>query len=290
MSDLLKLNLRLFDGEGGTGGDAGVSGVPGQETGDLSAVQYGKQESQLATDNQPIDADKEFEELINGKFKDQYGKRVQDTIQRRLKSTNETVQRYNAISPILEVLGNKYGVDANDIQALTDAINDDDSYWEDEALEKGITVEQLKEIKAIERENADLKRQMREQETQEQADKIYAEWLENAEQIKGIYPGFDLESELQNPQFVNLLRNNVDMKAAYEVLHMHEIIPAAMQFTAKSVESKLTNKIRSQGSRPAENGINSQASSLVRSDVSRLSKADRAEIARRVQRGERIVF
>ena len=50
----------------------------------------------------------------------------------------------------------------NDAAALTKAIEEDDSFFEDEALERGIPVEQLKEIRKMERENADLKRQMAE--------------------------------------------------------------------------------------------------------------------------------
>ena len=188
------------------------------------------------------------------------------------------------------MLSRKYGVDASDIEALNKAIEEDDAYYEDEALEKGITVEQLKSIRKMERENAELKRQMREQNARENADRIYAAWMQQADALKGVYPSFDLNSELNNPRFVDLLRNNVDVRTAYEVLHKDEIIPAAMQFTARQVEQKLTNKIIAGGSRPTENGINSQSSVVVKSDVSQLSKEDRAEIIRRVARGEKIRF
>jgi hypothetical protein len=114
--------------------------------------------------------------------------------------------------------------------------------------------------------------------------------MEQAESAKSVYPSFDLRTEMQNPQFVNLLRSNVDVKTAFEVLHKDEIIPAAMQYTAKTVEQKLTNKIIANGARPAENGNSSQSATVVKSDVSQLSKADREEIIRRVQRGEKIRF
>ena len=215
---------------------------------------------------------------------------MQDTIQKRLKGTKETVDKYEALAPTLEILAKKYGVDASDIKALNKAIEEDDSYFEEEALEKGITVEQLKEIRKMERENADLKRQMEEQNRKENANKVYAQWMEQAEQAKSVYPSFDLRAEMQNPQFVNLLRSGIDVKTAFEVLHKDEIIPAAMQYTAKTVEQKLTNKIIANGARPSENGNSSQSATVVKSDVSQLSKADRAEIIRRVQRGEKIRF
>ena len=142
----------------------------------------------------------------------------------------------------------------------------------------------------MERENADLRRQMQEQQTQENANKLYAGWMTQAEAIQKVYPSFDLRAEMNNPKFVDLLRSNIDMRTAYEVLHKDEIIPAAMQFTAKTVESKIAKKIAANGARPAENGMSSGSPAVVKSDVSQLSKADRAEIIRRVQRGEKIRF
>jgi hypothetical protein len=105
-----------------------------------------------------------------------------------------------------------------------------------------------------------------------------------------VYPSFDLRAEMQNPQFVDLLRNNVPVRTAYEVIHKDDIIAGAMQFAAKTAEQKVTNKVIANGARPAENGNSSQGATVVKSDVSQLSKADRQEIIRRVQRGEKIRF
>ena len=301
-----KLNLQLFaEGAGGDGGTGAIGAMGATATAAMSQtkgeknplanVKYGIQaeEAPPAAEVNPTateDRSAKFEALIKGEYKDLYDAKMQDTIQKRLKGSKETVDKYNALTPTLEILAKKYGVDASDVEALNKAIEEDDSYFEEEALEKGITVQQLKEIRKIERENADLRRQMEEQNRKESANKIYAQWMEQAEQAKSVYPSFDLQVEMQNPQFVNLLRSNVDVKTAFEVLHKDEIIPAAMQYTAKTVEQKLTNKIIANGARPAENGNSSQSATVVKSDVSQLSKADRAEIIRRVQRGEKIRF
>ena len=299
------LDLQLFgEGTGGGDGGTGAEGASGATEGvavpqkgvknPLANVKYGIQEEatpvaevkQTATE----DRNAKFEALIKGEFKDLYDAKMQDTIQRRLKGSKETVDKYNALSPTLEMLAKKYGVDAGDIEGLNKAIEEDDSYYEEEALEKNMSVKQLKEIKKMERENADLKRQMAEQSRQENANKLYSRWMQESEAMKPIYPGFDLRAELQNPRFTDLLRNNVDVRTAYEVIHKDEIIPAAMQFTANTVKQKLTNQIIANGARPIENGNSSQGATVVKSDVSQLSKADRAEIIRRVQRGEKIKF
>ena len=302
------LNLQLFaEGAGGTGAAAGNGGTAqgagvteaaaGSQTGEISLadVKYGIQEGapaaevQTNTEAQP-NLNAKFEALIKGEYKDQYNAKVQETVRRRLKGPMETVEKYNALQPILEILGKKHGVDTSDIEALTKAIEEDDSYFEAEALEKNLTVQQLKEIRRIERENADLKAQMEEQQRQENGKKLYAQWMQQADATKQVYPSFNLEIEMQNPTFVDLLRANIDVRTAYEVAHKDEIIAGAMQFTAKTVESKLAKKVAANSARPSENGMSAQSASLTKSDVSQLSNQDIDEVYRRVARGERVTF
>jgi hypothetical protein len=294
------LDLQLFAegaGDGGTGaegasGETAVAAVPqrkGAKANPLANVVYGKQEAEVASPAAEVssveteDRNAKFEALIKGEYKDLYDARVQDTIQKRLKGSKETVDKYNALTPTLEMLAKKYGVDATDIEALNKAIEEDDSYYEEEALEKGMTVQQLKEVRKLERENAELKRT-------KNAEMLYNRWITESNEAKKIYPSFDLNTEMQNPKFTDLLRSNIDVRTAYEVIHKDEIIPAAMHFTAKAVEQKLTNKIIANGARPVENGNSSQGATVTKSDVSQLSKEDRAEIIRRVARGEKIRF
>jgi len=305
-----RINLQLFadggDGGSGTGADGAngvTAGVPSLLTkgakNSLSDVKYGIQEdvqtadAQNTTDNgtvAPEDRSARFEALIKGEFKDLYDARVQDTIQKRLKGTKETVDKYNELTPTLEMLARKYGVDATDIKALNKAIEDDDTYYEEEAMEKGISVEQLKHVRKMERENVELKKQMNEQMNRERAERDVAEWMKQAEDAKRTFPNLDLGEELKNPQFIKLLQDGVGVETAYFAMHHRELVPQAMQYTAKTVEQKLANKVIANGARPTENGIKSQSSVIVKSDVSQLSKADREEIIRRVARGEKIKF
>ena len=311
------LNLQLFGegagtgGEGGTGaeGTQGVSGVAAlpqtksSKSNPLANTKYGIQDDAAQVANvqtkvtdadgvttETVDRKAEFKKLIEGEYKEEYGESVQDIVQKRLKNTKEKSDKYDSLFPTLEMLSKKYGVDASDIDALNKAIQEDDSYYEEEAMEKGITVQQLKEIRRMERENADLKKQMQEQSAKENASKLYASWMNQSEQLKSVYPSFNLEAEMKNPEFVKLLRAGIDIRPAYEVLHQNEILPAAMQFATQEAERKITNKVMANGARPTENGNNSQSAAVVKSDVSQLSKADRQEIARRVARGEKIRF
>ncbi len=287
-SFLMTLDLQLFAEGAGDGGtvSAGATGETG--TAAVSQTSITDADGTTATN---IDREAEFEKLIKGEYKDLYDARMQDTIKNRLKGQKETVERYEALAPTLETLAKKYGVDASDINALNKAIEEDDAYYEEEALEKGVTVEQLKQFKKMERENAELKKLRDEQNAKEAAEKKVAGWMEESKQVKAIYPQFDLRNEMQNPKFVDLLRvPGVDVRTAYELTHKDEIIAGAMQFTAKTVEKKIADKIAANGARPTENGLNSQSASLTKSDVSQLSKADILDIQRRVARGEKISF
>ena len=314
------INLQLFAegggaaagagaGDGGTGAEgtqgvtaaAAMSQRKGAKTNPLENVVYGKQpatateetapaaEVQTETAAQP-DRNAEFEKLIKGEYKDLYDARVQDTVQKRLKGSKEIEAKFNALTPTLELLASKYGVDSTNIEALNAAIQEDDSYYEQEALEKGVSVQQLKEIRKMERENAELRQQMQEQESRENANKLYAQWMQQEQDTKAVYPSFSLEAEMQNPRFIDLLRSNIDVRTAYEVLHKDEIIRGAMQFTAQTMEQKITNKIKANGARPTEGGMGSQSAAVVKSDVSQLSNEDISEVLRRVKRGEKISF
>lgn len=299
-TNCLMLCLQMFadGGEGATGvtGTAAVSQTG--DKGSLAAVQYGKQAQQSApaaevqeeTESKPVDKNAEFERLIRGEFKELYKSKVQDTVQKRLKSTQETVDKYNALMPTLELLGKRYGVDAADAKALAAAVENDDAYWEREAADRGSTVEDVKRLYKAERETAVLRRQMQQQQEQEAANRQYNTWMQDAEGLKGVYPAFDLDNEMQDGKFVRLLRNGVDMRTAYEVIHRDEIIPAAMQFAAKETEKRVASTIAAGAARPTENGNSSRSASNVRDDVSKLSNADIREVRKRVMGGEKITF
>lgn len=283
ISTEVALDLQLF-AEGGTGAAAA-------EGGEGAAPQQGvtpEGEVQDAAE-QIVDRNAEYERFLK-EYKDLDDARVQKIVQRRVKGMKETVDRYNGLSPMLDMLAAKYGVKADDVDGLTRAIENDDSYYEQEALEKGVTVEQLKEFKRTERENANLKRQMDEMRARENADRIYAQWMEQAEKAKQTFPNLDLREELQNDDFVSLLKSGVKVETAYTVVHKDEIIPAAMQYAAKSAAAKVSKSVQAGALRPREGAANSQSAAVVKNDVSRSTKEQRQEWIRRAARGERITF
>ena len=124
----------------------------------------------------------------------------------------------------------------------------------------------------------------------EGAQNRYGQWLHQAEEAKKLYPGLDLAQEVKDPQFAKLLRAGLDVASAYLVTHQHRIIPAAMRYGVRAAEAKIANRVAANSLRPAENGIGTQSTAITRPDVSRMTRADRQAIARRVAAGEKIVF
>lgn len=313
MKTYTTLDLHLFDGEAGTAAPAPEGDMAAKTAGrtawnPLEEVAYGKQAEPAAAPSAElpskpteatVDADTEearraeFERLIKGKYRDLYEARTQRMINDRFKQTKGLEEQVNALAPVLELLADKYGVDPKDAKAVAAALEEDDSYYQDEAYAKGVTVEQLKTIKKLERENAAFREMAKEQERRQRAGQIYAQWEAQAQAAQALYPGFDLREEINRTdtgeRFMGLLRSGVDARTAYEVVHKDEIIGGAMQYTAQRVQEKVVNDIRARGMRPPENGgSGAGAARIVKSDPSAFTKKDRDEIARRVMRGERI--
>lgn len=308
-------NLQLF----ADGGGEGAGAAPGTESGSgigsvdagkepgkgksnsLSDVIYGKQEESQSTaglqgektDTSTKTKSQSFDELIKGEYKEEFHRKTQDIINKRFKDTRLMQEQINSQSKVLSILGDKYGVDASkDLDALMKAIEEDESFYEDEAMKKGVTVEQLKTVKRLERENKALKEAQREAEKQENSRRIYSEWEKQAQQLKDKYglENFSLEDEINNPDFTSLLANGVSVESAYKAIHMDEMLGGAMAKTASEVRKGISNSIASRQGRPTENGMVSKSSQVFKKDVNSLTKADRDEIERRVMRGEIIKF
>ena len=310
MSDVLfPMNLQLFAEGGAPSGDGGGEGtgvtaqaaavqMKGAKSNPLANVVYGKQKesapaAEVQKDAVPkeepkADLDAEFDELIKGKYKDQYGKRVQNTVQQRLKGAKETEDRLNAMNPLMDLLSARYGVKADDTEGLIKALEGDDAFFEQAAQDHNMDAKDYRKMLQLQSENTRLKNQQEQQFRQEQMDKQYAAWEQQAEDARKLYPNLDLNVESQNPQFRQLLMAGIDVGTAYLALHRDDVLAGAMQATAKTVEQKLSNKIAAGNARPAENGASGQSAAVIKTDPSKWTKADREEVRRRAARGERI--
>lgn len=302
---LLTISLTLFDGDAaGTGGAANAAPAPEaargrREKSESERVQYGKAQTQdapapaqpqseTAVTSDTLEARRaEFDKLVRGDFKDLYDEAIRGAAARQETQSRAMEQRMGAMAQVCELLAGKYGVKADDPKALAAAIEQDDAYWEEAAEQAGMSTEQYRVFSRMERENAQFRKMAEEQRREQYANQTLQRWQQQARDMAEDYPNFDFERECaENTQFASLLNNNVDVRTAYEVTHMDDI----KQRTAQATQRNVTDTIRAKGLRPQENGAAAAGGVLVKNDVSKLTRADRAEIARRVARGETIIF
>ena len=124
---------------------------------------------------------------------------------------------------------------------------------------------------------------------QEQARQQIMVLRQNAEKTKAQFPDFDLDTEMQDERFRRLCAvNNGDTTAAYMACHWNEILPATVQRASKQIQAQTAQAVASNKARPIENGISSQAPSVVQQDFSKMNLQqlkDYAEEQRRKQAG-----
>ena len=115
-------------------------------------------------------------------------------------------------------------------------------------------------------------------------------WSGEAASLAQRVPGFDLAAEAQSPEFRSLLRAGLPMERAWAAVHFDELLDGAVRAAASLTEKRVTDDLRASARRPAEAGLGALAAVTARKDVSALSRRDRADIARRAARGEKITF
>ena len=319
-----KVDLQMFN-DGGASGGAEASATATEnapkteskpsgssrrsKSGEFDNVVFGKQEGTTAEETTSLDTEgiptgagktdvsttsdtledrrKAYNDFIN-EYKDIDQARFQETFDRRFKQVKGMEAELASQKPILDKLMARYGVD--DVAKLDKALSEDTEYWERVAEEHGMTVEQYHAMQKLERENAELRAIRQQQIDQQQFRQQIYSWYQEAEKVKEIYPSFDFKKEAENPEFLKMLKAGNPVEHAYKILHFEELTQNAARVAAQTADAQAQARIKQKASRPSENGTSSQSAAIVRSDVSSFTKKERAEIARRVARGEKISF
>lgn len=231
---------------------------------------------------------KAFQDLVNGEYKDIYTEETQRIINRRFRETQNLEQQVSSYQPLVDMLMQRYKIGDGDISKLVAAVENDDAYWSEAAEEAGMSVDQYKQFQKLQRDNAALLKEQRDRMNHQAAQQQLQRWYAEAEQVKGLYPSFDLNAEVKNRQFLSMLKAGVPVQHAYEVVHMEEIKAGVAKMQAQATEKQVVAGIRAKGARPTENGTSAQSAFTVKDDPRQWTKKDRAEVVRRVARGETI--
>ena len=326
MSEFKWLNLQLVAGEGaGDGGGEGSSGESAVDPGQQRLLELGvpadklRRRAKKSTPAQPVSSGKavpqeqaqtteqaaaadhpteeaqtttprmSWEEIMADP---DHNKKMQEVVQSRLRSAKGAEEALGKMAPALELLARKYGLDPANIDhdALAKAISDDDAYYEDKALEMGVSVETARKIDQQERDNARQQREESRTLERQKFEQHIAKLEQQGDEMKKVFPNFDLRKELQNPAFARMTSPNVGISVedAYYAVHRKEIQTASMQVAAQKTAQKISNDIQAGRRRPAENGTSGQAPSVTTFDYRSMSAAQRDELKRRIRSGEKI--
>ena len=289
----IKLRLQRF-AEGATAGGEGgtVEGTVDDAQKDTTKIVYGKEvtdkgdegtEEPETSNNEPT-----FDELIKGRFKDEFSRRTQEIVKNRVKNIKGAEDDMRKLAPALDILAEKYGVtNSGDIQELVQAITNDDALYEQEALDRGIDIPTLKHIKSIEAQNKRLAQEMAQKERNTQNMEAWQEILRQSDALKEYYPDFDIDVEMQNEDFGHLVTVGVPVKTAFEVIHHDELQAQMAGIVAKNTAKKVANSVRANRKRSGEAGGGGQ-SVQVKRDPKSWTNEERDDIYERVMNGEEI--
>ena len=227
----------------------------------------------------------------------EYNKEMQAVVRSRLKSERSAEEALGKMAPAIEVMARKYGLDAKnmDYEALAKAINDDDAYYEDKALEMGVSVETAKKVDQMERDTERQKAQEQRTLQEQMISQHFAKLEQQGEALKKVFPNFDLRKELQNPAFARMTapgKGIMSVEDAYRAVHRAEIDAAASQVIVQKTTEKISNAIASGSRRPDESGASSQAPSVSTFDYRNASREQREALKQRIRqaaaRGEKL--
>lgn len=257
----------------------------------------GKDGEEKGKTKSPEERRKAFGELLRGEYADL----TEELMQNAVTEATRRLEASPAMKGLMQALQEKYGTDASDLVALTEAVRNgavkDDAYYEKLAMEKGVSTRTARELDKLESqykhltEQQQLIRQMeRQREQQARIAELQAGWDREAEQLKAQYPDFNMAEVLANPEVEKMMRSGVSMTNAYRSAYFDHILKQQQAATAKQVEQGVVNRMQQRNARPGENGTRPGGAVQTKIDVSHMSRKEMEEMERRAMRGEVITL
>lgn len=245
----------------------------------------------------PEERRKAFGELLRGEYADL----TEELMQNAVTEATRRLEASPAMKGLMQALQEKYGTDASDLVALTEAVRNgavkDDAYYEKLAMEKGVSTRTARELDKLESQNKQLTeqqqmiRQMERQRAQQaRIAELQAGWDREAEQLKAQYPDFNMAEVLANPEVEKMMRSGVSMTNAYRSAYFDHILKQQQAATARQVEQGVVNRMQQRNARPGENGTRPGSAVQTKIDVSHMSRKEMEEMEKRAMRGEVITL
>lgn len=211
-------------------------------------------------------------------------------VSRRVAKFKGSSEAMEAMAPALEMMARHYGMDPAqmDYAALSKAMLDDDSYYQQRAVDMGVSVDVAKQLDRAEALEAARQRDMEMNEQQQRVRQHLAGLYEQGNALKAKYPGFDLDTELENDTFARLTAPGVGLSVedAYFAVHREDMLSAARQTSMQNI----SRSIQAGQIRPNETGTKRAGDAPQRdmNSIRHMSKERMEELASRARSGETI--
>ena len=184
-------------------------------------------------------------------------------------------------APALRLLGEKYGIKpdengAYDLKAVSKAVTDDDSYYEDKALELGVSTDVARKLEQAEEMEQRQKEAEARAQRQKQLEEHFNRVRSQAKTLEELVPGFNLDNALQDPEFVRRTAPGmIPADEAYVGMHYKEIMQRQAEEISRLSKIAAAKNVAAGGVRPRENGNAATASVSATPDMRKMSREDR---------------
>lgn len=274
--------------------------APDTDSADNAETNAQTETSTTDTDSAEM-TDEEFEALIKGKGKKAFGARTQKIIDGRFAKVKGQMQ---PLQDLAAVLYDKYGISDGDIDALKQAVYDDNAMFNRQAMESGQSIQEYKDsFKAAQEQSqadaqADAQAEIEQQAEDDNAaadaqNDIINAWQSQCDAVRATYPEFDLQKELaDNEDFRDLLTGArpLTVEEARRLAYYDRDMAEITGKVAQSVKAKTANAIQQNRQRPPEGGLTRQGGIIPKKDVSALRENDILKILDDVSKGAKITF
>lgn len=226
----------------------------------------------------------------------EYNGHMQQVVRDRLRESRGAQDNLRALEPALELLADRYHLDAGnlDAAALAKAITEDNAFYEQQAEVLGVSPETARRMNQMERFERRQRQQQEEDQRQQAAREHIRGLVQQEAAMRELVPDFDLRRELENPTFARLTAPGVGISVqdAYFAVHRKEMQEQIQRQATQETAQKLAASIQANQGRPRENGTSAQAQSTGQVDYRHMPRQQREELKERIRmaaaRGEKV--
>lgn len=143
---------------------------------------------------------------------------------------------WEAEASLRKALGQRYGVDPDDVAAIEAAVNADKSYIKEFARANGTSDELAEKHLRYKAASEARDREETERQTAAQNEMIAQEEAK----VKALYPDFDMAEAMKSSRFKAMMDSGMTMQEAYEAMNYRRLTDQAVEKAVREAEDRLS--------------------------------------------------